>query len=492
MITEKNGSPDKWVKSIFIIFTVFFVGLCVFTAQEYNGSTLVYLLFSATSFTLVFMGFRKNAIFFDTFIAVLLLLGFWLKFSVRIVFFDGIFHNAVGHFDYTPEAFDKTLLISSCAFLALILASFLREKFIFNYASETQKSTLFGLNQFYQNNRAICLVMFVALVVFVAITNIYFGFYQRGSVTKTILPYGLNGIYKWLLFFGLASFSALILWFEYYEGKRNSYLVSVIVLFETFVSNVSLLSRGMLLNASSLGYGLLRTKGASQIKSSLKFVTLNFLVFAFLFLSSVLVVNYLRIEKFSGENNSRTVSTISKVMHASNTTKILFLDRWVGIEGLMAISSYPNLGWDIWKKAWSEKFTEKTTSFYDRNIIKTPYVNVDKTKNHFISLPGVIAFCFYPASYIFLFTALLLIGLFSAFLELIVYKLGGKNKILCALLSQVVAYRFAHFGYVPAQSYLLFGSILLNISLIYLGNQILQFIYQSRAGAIVHNPEHTN
>ena len=51
----------------------------------------------------------------------------------------------------------------------------------------------------------------------------------------------------------------------------------------------------------------------------------------------------------------------------------------------------------------------------------------------------------------------------AAGFEILTYHLCDRNWILCSLFAQVVAFRFASFGYVPAQSYLLFGSLLLNI-----------------------------
>ena len=65
------------------------------------------------------------------------------------------------------------------------------------------------------------------------------------------------------------------------------------------------------------------------------------------------------------------------------------------------------------------------------------------------------------------------VGAIAAAIEISVFKLGGGNFVLCALLAQVVAYRYAHFGYVPSRSYLLFGALYLNIFLIYFSNKFL-------------------
>jgi hypothetical protein len=146
----------------------------------------------------------------------------------------------------------------------------------------------------------------------------------------------------------------------------------------------------------------------------------------------------------------------------------------------MAVSSYPDLGWDLWKRAWQERYSHSGTSMYDLTFIKSSYVGMDMSKYHFISLPGILAFFYYPGSYPFLFISMLLLGFVGAAIEIFVYRLGGGNMILCSLMAQVVAYRYAHFGYAPNQSYLLFGSIFLNILIIYLLGKSLSSLDRKR------------
>jgi hypothetical protein len=80
----------------------------------------------------------------------------------------------------------------------------------------------------------------------------------------------------------------------------------------------------------------------------------------------------------------------------------------------------------------------------------------------------------------FIFIILFVLGLFASVIEFLAYKLSGENLIFTALIAQVIAYRYTHFGYVPAQSYLLFGSIFLTIFLIYGVNKILEIYYQTK------------
>ena len=124
------------------------------------------------------------------------------------------------------------------------------------------------------------------------------------------------------------------------------------------------------------------------------------------------------------------------------------------------------------------------TSFYDLKIASSGYSKMDFSKHHFISLPGILAFFYYPGSFAFLFVTLFLAGTFAAAIEISIYKLSGSNVILCSLLAQVIAYRYAHFGYVPGRSYLLFGTLFLNVLLIYSVNKFL--LFRSRRHSSVH------
>ncbi len=462
------GQLLRVAKVLFLLLSV-----CLFLAAmlEYKGEYYVYILFTLLSYALLYFGFRRNAIFFDAFISVFFWLGFWLKLTIRVAFLGGDFHEPVGMFDGSGDGFDRGLLVTSCGFFGLILASYIREKYIFSYPNKIAKVTQAGLYNFYCNYRGFVLLSIVLLLVFVAVSNVYLGIYQKGTIPSTYLPYGLNGIYKWLLLFGLASISAVILRFEMALNEKTFILGAGLGLMEGFLSNVSLLSRGMVLNVSALMYGVLKSAGSSRRAIGNKFVVIILVIFVLLFGFSVVAVNYVRAANF-GVNNSNSTALWEGT---KRNTAVLFLDRWVGIEGVLAISSYSGLGESLWKKAWAEKYSENETTFYDNVIITSPYRNTDKTKHHFVSMPGVLAFCFYPGSYIVLFMCMFILGIGASLIEKLVFYLGGKNVILCSLLGQIVAYRFASFGYVPAQSYLLFGSLVLNVVMIYGLSKILDF-----------------
>jgi hypothetical protein len=459
-----------------VAWLLFFAGtaiLAVLAGAEYAGSTWVYLLFTVLSTAVLFFGFGRGAIFFDAFIGVLLWIGFWLKFSVRTAFSDGRFNISVGNFDGAPASLDKALLVVCCALAAILLARWMRQRWVFRYPDSLPQIFYTGLFAFYRRYRIAVLVGFVLAVLMVCLSNAWFGIYQRGQVARVNLPFGLNGVYAWMLMFGMASVSAIVLRFEFELNRERYWIAISIALLETALSNISLWSRGMILNGSSLLYGAVAQFRRSEPRLRLGLASFVLLAFVGFFVVSVLSVNWLRANAFYDAHPD--IATGEAV---SEQTTLLFLDRWVGIEGVMAVVGSERTGWGVFGEALAERFDTSANAFYDQHFVESAYDNTRDGGTHFISLPGYIAFLYYPGSPLFLFVAVFVFSVGAALIEYFVYRFGGKNLVLCALIAQVVAFRYTSFGYVPMQSYLLFGSILLNVLILYFSDRLLRFFYR--------------
>ena len=106
-------------------------GGCALTG--YQGSAWICLLLTVLSTAVLYFGFGRGAIFFDSFIGVLLWIGFWLKFSVPTAFSQGRFAISEGAFDGSLDSLDKTLLMVGCALTAILLVRLVRQRFFFSY-----------------------------------------------------------------------------------------------------------------------------------------------------------------------------------------------------------------------------------------------------------------------------------------------------------------------------------------------------------------------
>lgn len=472
-------------KVIKIIALILIIALSVFSLSFYIGNPIYYLLFTFSFTALLYLTCDENKSFFDLFIGFYLWLGFWLKYSLKILYHENQF-GSVGLFNMNSgEDHDRVLLICSVAALSLIAASLVRRRFLFSYSKMTSVNTFTNTQSLYVRHKKIIVSLFVAAVIAVPALNAHFGIYQRGSIPRTMLPFGLNGIFTWLILFGLASVSCLVIDFEM-KTKQKAQLWPVMIGFtEILFSNFSMLSRGMYLNGSALIFGINENFKNLKIKERAKFNFILGIVLVVLMVGSVLTVNYVRGNRFSAERHEDSFSR-ENFVKLVREARVLLIDRWVGIEGVMSVSNYDKLGWSLMKTAWSEKYQDSGTSWYDVTFIESSYKDADLTKHHFITLPGSIAFFFYPGSFLFLAVMMFGVGLIGAVVELFVYNFGGSNLVLCSLISQVVAYRFIHFGYVARQTYLLFGTITGNILIFYLFNKFISNKTQSPSE--VHHP----
>jgi hypothetical protein len=434
----------------------------------------------------LFRGFSQKRSFFDTFIGILFWLGFWFKYSVRIAFMGGVFGD-IGSFDNSGTAHDRALLVSILGALGFITASLIREKFIFSFKKLTRNRIHEGSFSFYKEHRIKIIALFIVLAILVPAGNAYFGIYQRGSIPKIILPFGLNGVMTWLVFFGLTSFFAYILDFELMSSKKISIGMMLLGFFEITLSNLSMLSRGFFLNGSSLLIGVGESFKFLGIEGGRRFYLRLAGVLTLLIFISVFATSIIRMYSFANQDNRGSISITKNINDILANSRALIVDRWLGIEGVMAVSSSNFLGNELWKNGWSEKYSTSGTSFYDKTIINSSYKNEDVVNHHFVTMPGAVGFFFYHGNFYFLFLTMIILGLIASFIELLIYKLGGGNLILCSLMSQVVAYRYAHFGYVPAQSYLLFGTIFGNLLIFYFINKWLIYFSKKSLLNSTHN-----
>ena len=125
------------------------------------------------------------------------------------------------------------------------------------------------------------------------------------------------------------------------------------------------------------------------------------------------------------------------------------------------------LSFELLKKSFLDRFDLTSSQFYEKSFNLGN--NVSQHKNiKGNTLPGMIAFLYYPGSLLFLFVSIVSLCLFASTIEFISFMISKKNMFFSSLISMVISYRFIHFGYLPYQSYLLFGSLFFVIFLVFL------------------------
>ena len=478
-------------KYLFYFFIIFTLNLAL---QNYEGQKYIYLIFSIVSIFHLLYCLEYSSYFVDKFMAILIWLGFWFKFSVEVGYsIWGKVHfreGSGGLFDYTGNSYDEVLIISTIAILSLILSSFLVRKFFNIYNFDFKKDP----NEFYQKNRIKIYSLYLSVVVFFGLTNFYYGFYQKGMMPNENFSIFVSYIYRWLLLFGFTSAGCVLLNFEINSSTHHKKYF-LLVFIESCVSNISLISRSAIFNLSSLIIGLIFYLKKNIIKKEFFLFLIFFSII--IFLISFKIIDNERKKIYYSEYNNPSIENIKIASLDLNFIpeysklkeglfgEILYLvcNRWVGIDALMAINSIDNeiiynlheeektrLGFELLKESFSEEFSPNRPSFYEDNFLiknKNLILNEDLSeRNNIIILPGIIAYLYISGSIFFLFFSIIFIMFFCYFLEYLYFIFGGKNVFLCSFMGYVFASRLIHSGYLVSNNFKYIISLLINLILI--------------------------
>ncbi len=473
----------------------------VITTLNYEGNKLLIFIYAILINIILLNGFKKNSYFFEFFFGILLWLGFWLKIIFIVNYYYYAFFEGAGDIFEKIDLekrlilLDEAFLISIIAFSSYLLAVICKDFFFRNFQLsplEDLKSSKKAIVNKFQN--FVIIILFI-LIIFTAFFNLDNLIYQRGLKSQSEFNFIFNGTIKWLLLFGFSSIICLFLFFNL-SNKIKIYQLAFFSIFETFISNISYLSRGMIFNALSIFYGLYKSNKIYKLKLKPKFFIIYFLTIFIFFFVSVSSINYLRhnfyfynfIEKkddnkekidiFDKETQDKKI-VVEKRYHtlesALHEFYFLAINRWVGIDAVLSTSANKEKNWNTFVNSFTEEYNPKRLPYYER-VIQQREIGLNESQiNYGITTPGIISFLFYSGSKIFLSISFFLLIISMLFFEKYILR-STTNLIFCALIIQQVAYRLIHFGYMPLNSYMFFGTIFFTIVLHQLVLRILKNI----------------
>jgi hypothetical protein len=142
----------------------------------------------------------------------------------------------------------------------------------------------------------------------------------------------------------------------------------------------------------------------------------------------------------------------------------LVIDRWVGLEGLMAVQAHPVKGASLLMEGIREKREIGKVPLY-QEICQSHYRLMDASKWQFGSLPGAVAFLYYSgyAWCVALGMAILALCLLLIEDSILVWT---RNPLLCSLLGFNLANFVAQLGMAPRQDLPWYAMVLLSVAII--------------------------
>lgn len=457
-------SHHPFVRGIILVGILFWLALFVGALTGYPGSKFTYTLFSLVFLVMLASGFYRQVSYGYLFLVVFLWLGFWLKLTIHTIF-EYPYGEPVGSFDGTAAAWDQVLWVAIVASIGVVLGRIL-------YGFANRKSTIliledeFKTPSWYSAIRRWVWIVVMVVAIGLAVVNAIYGIQQSGLVPRTILPWPLNAVIYWLLGTGLSMGIVTLLWWDI-SSRKNISLTVYAILTEAFFSTISLLSRAVYIFHAIPQFIALYKNRTAIVRFSRSKTILMAVIFVGLFTISLSAVSILRSYYYSNVPLDSNVSILRSYFYSNvpldfnsakgfiETIKGLrissrfIVDRWIGIEGVMAVSSYPQKRSALFLSALTERPKIGKVTLYQK-ICNSHYQAMDMNKYQFASLPGAGAFIYYTGSLGAVFLGMLALVLVALFSERLVLSMTD-NALLCSLYGMDAANAIAQLGVAPRQ-----------------------------------------
>jgi len=429
-------------KTLPVILLIIWFALFLLGVHLYEGSRWLYLLFSSCYLCLIITACFYRINYAYLYFAIFLWLGYWLKLTAHTIL-SYPYQESTGAFVSTGASLDEVLMVATVGCCGVLLAWWIYRYFVTHSTMFLGPSSKNIAPSWYKNNRRLCLSLLMLMGFVTAVVNVIFGIQQSGLVPRIILHWPLNAVTYWLLAIGFALMTTTMLGWDVSLNKRAS-SVAFLSLLEAFFSSVSILSRGLyIFHVIPSIVSLCSNREIIKKIRRLLIVVMSLCCVVF-FVMSLFMVAALRSYYYSG------VLPDFRRVNSDSTQPILRLvvDRWIGVEGLMAVASYPNKNGALFYQALVEKSEIGKIGMYQR-VAKSQYLDADANRFAFATLPGPMAFLYYSGSLLFVFCGMFLF----TFVMMQSEKLVGfltRNVFTCSLYGMTIANSIAQIGTTPS------------------------------------------
>jgi hypothetical protein len=470
------------MKFKFLCFTI--AGAIVLTVSgfafaAYEGTLGPFLVFDVSYLLLISLAVPKPRLYAYTFLSIFLFLGFWTKFMAHtIINYD--FVEPIGDFDGSGSAWDLALLVSAAAALGVVAVRGVHLLYFrFRYVSirSWESANIGGVPPWYARFRKPVWIATVFFMIALNVWNVYAAFYQTGVSARVILPLHLNILASWLINLGFALWIAALIYWEAEFRRGVSGRALLLPILEGVVATTTQLSRGIYL-FHTVPYLLVLIERRLKLRMPSKKKTMGALslLFLFAFVVSLASVSLLRLQVYptitvtptsttiqettnvveersptnlgaqrGGDGNAvrsdapqRSTGTLTsadqdtrRALLINTTGKVLRLsvDRWIGLGGVLAVSSYPELGHDLLAKGIREDPATGENSLYQR-ISGADDIYEESEQFTFLALAGSVAVLAYSGSLYVVAFGMAAITLIVVSVELTFSRLIGNPVLL--------------------------------------------------------------
>lgn len=425
-----------------------------------ENTTLSYLLFTLvfavnTLFALYQIVERQRASFFAYLFSLLLQLGFWFKYSIHTIL-KTPYIEPIGSYTLWTSEDGKLLFVASMGALGILFAQLLFMRFF--YREPTHDSTPEKRNK----KNYLIFFLFLVLACIMAILNHKYNILLFGLKPDVTLPFKGNVIFfltltRFLLFFTFVYISRSLSFSSIFMGAIIASIASIGVM-----SRMTILTFFVTLLVYFL-YQMKDFNWSTFSKRALSFVTC-FIVFSAIsvhFSTGLRDIQYtLHSAQAKATQNNNEQSPQPAVEHLQSFKSDvqlkqsmamyaqLAVDRWIGIEGLMAVYSYADKGWNLFKDALCEK-SYHGKSFYMKIAAPDYYANINGSSTISTSVPGPIGFFYLVGSSMVLVACILGFSFALMLAEHCIMYFGRGETLGTAFVAVFLVFDSYQFGIAP-------------------------------------------
>ncbi len=415
----------------------------IFSVVQYPGNKIVFSFFCLTIFATAAFAVRFPGQYAHFFLSIAWFVGFWVKY---------VFHQTTGASYYEPHGlFDGSNASWDAVFLVIGIgvAGYLTGRIIalpiVAPATDFLRKRTINVPAWWPLYRNYFWVAAGVLIVAIVVVNQEFGLLVRGLVARYILPWPLGGLFAWVTDIGLALLLVLFLAWDRQAG------------YGVILGFLALCVEGALFSVSTLSRGVyffhtvppLVTEGLEASVNKRR-GSLLALVAVWIAVGVAIppITTTLRLMGHDALPATPSELVASESGHFSRNidgygfedfwnqfvgiTQALLIDRWTGLEGVMATVSYPEKSWSLLAEAAMQRRSYGTVDVYTRQISGSTFNEENAKIYHFASLAGPIAFFHFSGSLGLVFVGMAFISVLISAIELI-WRWLARDRALVAM-----------------------------------------------------------
>ncbi|WP_156322905.1 hypothetical protein [Rhizobium sp. AAP116] len=437
---------NRYWKVIFVFSVLSWVTITAISIESFKGSHELYILFSIVFFIIAVDCIFRPIGFSYFFLVAFLTLGFWAKLALH-EFFQYPYLEPTGLFDDSASSWNEVLSVAIVGALAVFTTKMALAKHL---SSSPNPTSLPNPPSWYPTVRIPLWTLMCIAVVALPHLNSTLGVSQSGNAARLVLPWPFGGLAAWVLGFGLIACVLTIVGWDH--RMRKNWLVGFfVILLEGYSSATSSLSRAAFI-FHTVPYIWNLCTFRLPVSKRAYLVPLIFLVWVVVLVASLRSV----METRYYAPDPSAVSDETSLLTPLERVPFLIVDRWVGLEGVMAVVGYPNKGYDLLTTAAADRREQGKLDFFTSEITKTKLSAAELEHIQYASIPGAFAFFYYTGSLFFVFLGSSALTFLAIKSERMVVQFT-QNTYLASFWGMMAAQTVASFGLGLTQTIMYYG-----------------------------------